>query len=74
MRFIEGIGYVDDNYTVNNINRTAEANKTVSSQFDSLLASETAKLAENGSTEYNLKDIFAEAAEKYGIPQSFLRR
>ncbi len=72
MRFIEGIGYVDDNYTVNNINRTAEANKTVSSQFDSLLASETAKLVENGSTEYNLKDIFAEAAEKYGIPQELL--
>lgn len=72
MRFIEGIGYVDDNYTVNNINRTAAANKTVSSQFDSLLASETAKLAENGSTSYNLKDIFAEAAEKYHIPQELL--
>lgn len=72
MRFIEGIGYVDDNYTINNINRTASANKSVSSQFDSLLASETAKLAENGSTKYNLKDIFAEAAEKYHIPQELL--
>lgn len=72
MRFIEGIGYVDDNYTVNNIQKAAAGNKTVSSQFDSLLASETAKLAENGSTSYNLKDIFAEAAEKYNIPQELL--
>lgn len=72
MRFIEGIGYVDDNYTVNNINRTATGNKTVSSQFDSLLASETEKLAESGNTTYNLKDIFAEAAEKYNIPQELL--
>lgn len=72
MRFIEGIGYVDDNYTVNNIQKAAAGNKTVSSQFDSLLASETAKLAENGSTSYNLKDIFAEAAEKYHIPQELL--
>ena len=72
MRFIEGIGYVDDNYTVNNIQKAAAGNKTVSSQFDSLLARETAKLAENGSTSYNLKDIFAEAAEKYNIPQELL--
>ena len=72
MRFIEGIGYVDDNYTVNNIQKAAAGNKTVSSQFDSLPASETAKLAENGSTSYNLKDIFAEAAEKYNIPQELL--
>lgn len=71
MRFIEGIGYVDDNYAVNN-NSAAAANKTTSGQFDSLLASETAKLAENGSTTYNLKDIFAEAAEKYNIPQELL--
>ncbi|MCM1082278.1 MAG: lytic transglycosylase domain-containing protein [Clostridium sp.] len=72
MRFIEGIGYVDDNYAVNNNNSVTAANKTVSGQFDSLLASETAKLAENGSTTYNLKDIFAEAAEKYNIPQELL--
>lgn len=72
MRFIEGIGYVDDNYTVNNIQKAAAGNKTVSSQFDSLLASETAKLAENGNEAYNLKDIFAEAAEKYNIPQELL--
>lgn len=72
MRFIEGIGYVDDNYTVNNIQKAAAENKTVSSQFDSLLASETAKLAENGNEAYNLKDIFAEAAEKYNIPQELL--
>lgn len=72
MRFIEGIGYVDDNYTVNNIQKAVAGNKTVSSQFDSLLASETAKLAENGNEAYNLKDIFAEAAEKYNIPQELL--
>lgn len=72
MRFIEGIGYVDDTQALNSVKKTAAAKKEVVSRFDDLLADESAKLENSGSKVYNLKEIFAEAAEKYKVPQELL--
>lgn len=72
MRFIEGIGYVDDTQALNSVKKTAAAKKEVVSRFDDLLADESAKLENSGSKVYNLKEIFAEAAEKYNVPQELL--
>lgn len=72
MRFIEGIGYVDDIQALNNVKKTAVAKKSSTSRFDDLLADESAKLENSGSKVYNLKEIFAEAAEKYKVPQELL--
>ncbi len=72
MRFIEGIGYVDDTQALNSVKKTDAAKKTSASRFDDLLADESAKLENSGSKVYNLKEIFAEAAEKYKVPQELL--
>lgn len=72
MRFIEGIGYVDDTQALNSVKKTDAAKKTSVSRFDDLLADESAKLENSGSKVYNLKEIFAEAAEKYKVPQELL--
>lgn len=72
MRFIEGIGYVDDTQALNSVKKTDVAKKASASRFDDLLADESEKLQNSGSKVYNLKEIFAEAAEKYKVPQELL--
>lgn len=70
MRFIEGIGYIDDSsYTVNNTGQTQSA---ANANFDNLLAVETDKLNQQTAT-YNLDDIFKEAAEKYNVSYDLLK-
>ncbi len=70
MRFIEGIGYIDDNsYTVNNTRQTQSA---ANANFDNLLAVETDKLNQQTVT-YNLDNIFREAAEKYNVSYELLK-
>lgn len=70
MRFIEGIGYIDDSsYTVNNTGQTQSAANV---NFDNLLAVETDKLNQQTAT-YNLDDIFKEAAEKYNVSYDLLK-
>ncbi|MDE6024782.1 MAG: lytic transglycosylase domain-containing protein [Lachnospiraceae bacterium] len=46
--------------------------KSQKSQFDDLLESESNKLSQARGKTYNLKDIFAEAAQKYGLRQDLL--
>lgn len=70
MRFVEGIGYIDDNsYAVNNTSQTQSASNI---NFDNLLTVETEKLNQQTVT-YNLDDIFKEAAEKYNVPYDLLK-
>lgn len=70
MRFVEGIGYIDDNsYAVNN---TSQAQSASNINFDNLLTVETDKLNQQTVT-YNLDDIFKEAAEKYNVPYDLLK-
>ncbi len=70
MRFIEGIGYIDDSsYTVNNTGQTQSAANV---SFDNLLTAETDKLNRQTAT-YNLDDIFKEAAEKYNVSYDLLK-
>lgn len=68
MRFIEGIGYIDDSITPANNQKTT--NNTSGTSFDNLLAVETDKL---NSTTYNLDDIFREAASKYNVSYDLLK-
>lgn len=70
MRFVEGIGYIDDNsYAVNNTSQTQSASNI---NFDNLLTVETDKLNQQTVT-YNLDDIFKEAAEKYNVSYDLLK-
>lgn len=70
MRFIEGIGYIDDSsYAVNNTRQTQAA---ANASFDNMLAVETDKLNQQTTT-YNLDDIFKEAAEKYNVSYDLLK-
>lgn len=70
MRFVEGIGYIDDNsYAINNTSQTQSASNI---NFDNLLTVETDKLNQQTVT-YNLDDIFKEAAEKYNVPYDLLK-
>ena len=68
MRFIEGIGYIDDSITP--VNNQKTTNNTSGTSFDNLLAAETDKL---NSTTYNLDDIFKEAASKYNVSYDLLK-
>lgn len=70
MRFVEGIGYIDDNsYAINN---TSQTQSTSNINFDNLLTVETDKLNQQTVT-YNLDDIFKEAAEKYNVSYDLLK-
>lgn len=70
MRFVEGIGYIDDNsYAINNTSQTQSASNI---NFDNLLTVETDKLNQQTVT-YNLDDIFKEAAEKYNVSYNLLK-
>lgn len=70
MRFVEGIGYIDDNsYAINN---TSQAQSASNINFDNLLTVETDKLNQQTVT-YNLDDIFKEAAEKYNVSYDLLK-
>lgn len=70
MRFVEGIGYIDDNsYAINNTSQTQSASNI---NFDNLLTVETDKLNQQTVT-YNLDDIFKEAAEKYNVSYDLLK-
>lgn len=68
MRFIEGIGYIDEQY--NTVNTQKNINSTGDVSFDNYLAAETEKLNE---TSYNLDDIFKEASEKYNVSYDLLK-
>lgn len=71
---VEGIGNVDE-IKLKSIDSGDLAEKKIKSeksQFDSLLESESNKLSQARGKTYNLKDIFAEAAQKYGLRQDLL--
>lgn len=70
MMFVEGIGYIDASAApvAEPVNKT-EAVKT---SFDEVLKTESEKLSKSKEKTYNLKEIFAEAAEKYDLPQELL--
>lgn len=72
MRFIQGIGYVDDVNTAYPVSSTTQPQTTPKTSFDSLLAAESEKLNNQGST-YNLDDIFREASEKYNVSYDLLK-
>lgn len=72
MRFIQGIGYVDDINTAYPISSTTQAQASSGTSFDSLLTAETEKLNSQGRT-CNLDDIFREASEKYNISYDLLK-
>ncbi|MCM1272331.1 MAG: transglycosylase SLT domain-containing protein [Clostridium sp.] len=71
---VEGIGNVDEIKlkSINGKDLVEKKVKSEKSQFDSLLQSESDKLSQARGTTYNLKDIFAEAAQKYGLRQDLL--
>lgn len=68
MRFIEGIGYIDEQYST--VNTQKNINSTSDVSFDNYLTVETEKLNE---TSYNLDDIFKEASEKYNVSYDLLK-
>lgn len=70
MMFVEGIGYIDASAApvVEPVNKT----DAVKTSFDEVLKTESEKLSKTKEKTYNLKDIFAEAAEKYDLPQELL--
>lgn len=68
MRFIEGIGYIDEQYST--VNTQKNINSTSDVSFDNYLTAETEKLNE---TSYNLDDIFKEASEKYNVSYDLLK-
>lgn len=72
MRFIQGIGYVDDINTAYPISSITQSQAAPSTSFDSLLTAETEKLNNQGKT-CNLDDIFREASEKYNISYDLLK-
>lgn len=71
---VEGIGNVDEIKlkAIDSGDLAEKKIKSEKSQFDSLLESESNKLSQARGTTYNLKDIFAEAAQKYGLRQDLL--
>lgn len=72
MRFIQGIGYVDDINTAYPVSSTTQPQSTPKTSFDSLLTAESEKLNNQGMT-YNLDDIFKEAAETYNVSYDLLK-
>lgn len=72
MRFIEGIGYIDDTTAYQATNATKQA---ATASFDEILSVETAKVAaaDNETTSQSLDDIFHEAAQTYGISYDLLK-
>lgn len=72
MRFIQGIGYVDDINTAYSVSSTTQPQSTPKTSFDSLLTAESEKLNNQGTT-YNLDDIFKEAAETYNVSYDLLK-
>lgn len=74
MRFIEGIGYVNDTYT--NPIQASKSNTTSEVSFQDLLVRETIKLSDSdtsASTEKSLDDIFREASDTYGVSYDLLK-
>lgn len=77
--YIKGLGFINDNnYQVNatnNINKTTAntVTNTAKASFEEMLSTETAKLNEKDSTNtYDLKSIFKEASERYGVSYDLL--
>lgn len=74
MRFIEGIGYIDETTPYQQTNSATQTAGTT--PFDNVLSAEAAKLnaAEAApTTERSLDDIFREAADTYGISYDLLK-
>lgn len=74
MRFIEGIGYIDETTAYQQTKSTSQA--TAATPFDAVLSVETAKanaVESTPTTERSLDDIFHEAAETYGISYDLLK-
>lgn len=74
MRFIEGIGYIDETSAYQQTKSTSQASTTT--PFDDVLSVETAKanaVSDPSTTERNLDDIFREAADTYGISYDLLK-
>lgn len=73
MRFIEGIGYIDDTTAYQQTKSTSQAADATT--FDAILSAETAKVSatDTATTTRDLDDIFHEAAETYGISYDLLK-
>lgn len=71
MRFIEGIGYIDDNTIIAN-NMVSKKTAADKAGFDSLLAAETNKL-DSSENVCSLDDIFREAAGTYNVSYDLLK-
>lgn len=76
MIYVNGLGYVDETVyqanSINNINTNTGVSGTNGISFDAILQTETANLQKNTTEEKTLKEIFAEASEKYHVSQSLL--
>ena len=75
--YVNGLGFVNDSASVTNVNpsnnQVKGRNNTENTLFDKMLANESAKLNSSGSQNtYNLKSIFEEASEKYGVSYDML--
>lgn len=75
--YVNGLGFVNDTAPISNVNPSNNQNTSTSgtgnSTFDAMLASETEKYnAQNTTKTYDLKSIFQEASEKYGVSYDLL--
>lgn len=69
MRFVEGVGYVDDTSYI--VNQKTTTNSVKNADFQVALDAETNKLNQE-KTEMSLDAIFEEAAKKYHLPKDLL--
>ena len=78
MRFIEGLGYVDNTAYIDSINAAnkvsgkSKDSSDKTNSFDTIFKVESDKLSGKVNVSYDLESIFDEAAAKFNIPKNLL--